>query len=237
MDITLIIPAYNEEKEIGACIDAVKIAGRGRFREIVVVDNASTDRTADVAREHGARVVLQPIKGLTHARQAGFDATQGEWVSYIDADTHLPSEWFDKAERIIGEHQNVVALSGPRRYFGTAPWRRWILNSMWATAPVSYRTAGYMILGGNFIARRDAIEKIGGFNQDIAFYGEDTDLAKRLSKVGKVLFRMDFFVYASARRFEEEGIFKPNIVYALNFLWPILFGRPYTVAYKDVRDA
>ena len=197
---------------------------------------ASTDKTAEVAHAQGARVVSQPIKGLTHARQAGFDATRGAFVAYIDADTHVPPDWFDKAERIIAEHPDIVALSGPRRYSGATLWRRWVLNGMWAPAPFTYRTAGYMILGGNFIAQRDAILKIGGFNQNIEFYGEDTDLARRLSKVGKVLFRMDFYVYASARRFEEEGIVKPNLVYALNFLWPAVFGRPYTSEYKDVRD-
>ena len=106
---------------------------------------------------------------------------------------------------------------------------------MWSVAPLAYRLVGYMILGGNFVAKRSAIEKIGGFDRSIAFYGEDTDLARRLSKVGKTLFRMDFYAYASARRFEEEGLFKPNIVYMLNYLWPVLFHRPYTRQYQDVR--
>ena len=61
------------------------------------------------------------------------------------------------------------------------------------------------------------------------------DRARRLSKIGKTLFRMDFYAYASARRFESEGMFKVNIVYALNYLWPVFFHRPYTTEYKDVR--
>ncbi|HWP61405.1 MAG TPA: galactosyltransferase-related protein, partial [Candidatus Paceibacterota bacterium] len=91
------------------------------------------------------------------------------------------------------------------------------------------------LLGGNFVVRKSAIDTIKGFDTSIAFYGEDTDLARRLSKIGKTLFRMDFVVHSSARRFEEEGIFKPNLVYALNYLWPILFHKPFTHAYRDVR--
>ena len=236
MDLTLIIPAYNEESCLGETLDTVIKNTRGRLREIVVVDNASTDKTDDVARSRaGVRVVYEAQKGLTSARQGGFDATQGEWVAYIDADTLITPQWMDRAEKVIAEQPDIVSLSGPRRYFGGSWWRIWILNAMWATAPVAYRITGYMILGGNFIAKRSAIEKIGGFDRSIAFYGEDTDLARRLSKVGKTLFRMDFYAYASARRFEKEGIWKPNLVYALNYLWPVFFHRPFTKTYQDVR--
>ncbi len=236
MDITLVIPAYNEEKCIGACLDAAQAAGKGRFKEIVVVDNASTDATAVVASRYGGvRVVQEGHKGLTHARQTGFGSTSGELVAFIDADTRISKRWLDVAERIFSERSDVVSLSGPRRYFGTALWRRWILNAMWGMAPVTYRAVGCMLLGGNFIVRRSAIEKIGGFDRTIEFYGEDTDLARRLSAVGKTLFRMDFVVHASARRFEKEGIFMPNLVYALNYLWPIIFHRPFTREYRDVR--
>lgn len=235
MDITLIIPAYNEARYIGATLDAARNAGKGRFKEIIVVDNASTDDTAALARAHGARVVTEQKKGLTHARQAGYEATSSDFIAFIDADTLISERWMRVAERIFSERPDIVSLSGPRRYFGTTLWRRWILNAMWGTAPITYRAVGCMILGGNFIVRRSAIKEIGGFDTTIAFYGEDTDLARRLSAIGKTLFRMDFVVHASARRFEVEGILMPNLVYALNYAWPILFHRPFTHEYQDVR--
>jgi glycosyltransferase involved in cell wall biosynthesis len=235
MDITLIICAYNEENVLAETLDTATRNSRGKFKEIIVVDNASTDKTADVARGRGACVVFEGHKGLTSARQAGFEASSSELLAYIDADTLITPEWFEKAERYFHEYPDIVSLSGPRRYFGSAPWRLAILNAMWATAPLMYRFVGYMVLGGNFIVKRSALEKIGGFDRSIEFYGEDTDLARRLSKVGKTLFRMDFYAYASARRFETEGIWKPNITYMLNYLWPVLFHRPYTKKYRDVR--
>ncbi len=236
MDITLIIPAHNEEHYIGETLDAVITHSRGKFKEIVVVDNASSDKTADVARTRpGVRVVYESQKGLTSARQAGFEATTSELIAYLDADTHITPQWIDIVEQSFRERPDIVSLSGPRRHWGAVWYRRWILNAAWYVAPIGYWVVGYMILGGNFVAKRSAIEAIGGFDRTIEFYGEDTNLARRLSKIGKTLFRMDFYAYASARRYEKEGIVKVNTVYVLNFLWPVLFGRPFTKTSQDVR--
>ena len=111
MDITLVICAYNEEGEIAEAIDIAKKVSQERFREIIVVDNASTDRTAEVASEHGARVIRESTKGLTYARLAGLNAAQSDYVAYIDADTHLSESWFDTAELVFAKYPNIVALS------------------------------------------------------------------------------------------------------------------------------
>ena len=235
MDITIIICAHNEESVIGETIDVAKKYSHGRLKEILVVDNASTDSTAEVARTHGARVVFEPEKGLPSARQRGFEDSTGEFLAYIDADTLITQKWMDIAEKTFAARPDIVSLSGPRRYFGAAWYRIWTLNAMWHISPLAYYIVGYMILGGNFVVRRSALEKIGGFDRSIKFYGEDTDLARRLSAVGKTLFKMSFYAYASARRFEREGIWKVNIVYVFNYLWPVLFGRPFTKEYQDVR--
>ncbi len=235
MDITLVICAHNEESVIGETIDTAKKYSDGKFKEILVVDNTSVDRTAEVARLHGARVVFEPEKGLPSARQCGFENSTSEYLAYIDADTLITQKWMDIVERTFAERPDIVSLSGPRRYFGAAWYRIWVLNAMWYVSPLAYYIVGYMILGGNFVVKRSALEKIGGFDRSIKFYGEDTDLARRLSKVGKTLFKMNFYAYASARRFEKEGIWKVNIVYVLNYLWPVFFHRPYTKGYQDVR--
>ena len=190
MDLTLIIPAHNEESCIGETLDMAIKHTHGKLREIVVVDNASTDRTAEVAQSRpGVRVVFEPRKGLTSARQGGFNATQGEWVAYIDADTHITARWIDLAEKIIAERPDIVSLSGPRRYFGSSWWRIWILNAMWYVAPLTYRIVGYMILGGNFIAKRSAIEKIGGFDRVSANQGFKATGRKRQRRTGGAVYR------------------------------------------------
>jgi len=238
VDVSLIIPANNEELQIGACLSAAIENSRGRFKEIIVVDNASSDRTAEIARTfRGVRVVFEPRKGITHARQRGFENANGEILAYIDADTRLPAGWLDAVERTFETQADVVSLSGSARYFDASGLERFLLGfGWWLTAPLAYSLVGYMIYGAHFAARRTALEKIGGFDTSIEFYGEDTDLARRLAMQGKSIFRMRFFVYTSARRFQKEGIARASFLYAVNFVWPVLFGRPFTTSHIDIRN-
>ena len=237
MKVSLVIPAHNEAAFIGGCLNSVLMNAAGKFHEIIVVDNASDDRTAEVAAGRpGVRVVYEPDKGLTRARQRGYKESTGEYVAYIDADTRMPPGWFDYAERTLTAHPEAISLSGPPSYWDANPWQRATLAAIWwSTAPIAYRMVGYMLYGAHFIVKRSALDKIGGFDRDVEFYGEDTDLARRLSPHGKVLFRMHFVILSSARRFKEEGMVKTNVTYLMNFVWPVLFGRPFTKTHEDVR--
>jgi glycosyltransferase involved in cell wall biosynthesis len=238
MEISLVIPAYNESEYIGECLASVEKYGRGIFKEVIVVDNASTDDTAAVAARYaGVRVIHEPQKGLTRARQAGLRATTSEFVAYMDGDSRLPEGWIDTAGELISRYPNAVSWSGPVYYYD-APSRMWNLTlgiGWWLTAPLMYRIVGYMVLGGNFIVRRSAMDAIGGFDPDVAFYGEDMTLARRLHSVGHTIFRMHFYGLTSARRFVREGYIRTNMHYVLNFAWPVIFGRPYHKAYTDIR--
>ncbi|MBI4085317.1 MAG: glycosyltransferase family 2 protein [Candidatus Liptonbacteria bacterium] len=237
MRISFVIPAYNEENYVGNCIASIQkeLGENPREAEIIVVNNASTDRTDEIARKYkGIHVVNEPNKGLTYARQRGLKEAAGDLLAYIDADCVLKDGWLKIA---LSEFENpsVVALSGPRYYYGIPRFKKFLADGGWWFAPITYRLVGYMILGGNFVARRDAIEKIGGFNTNIKFYGEDTDIARRLHRVGKVVFRMNFFVYGSGRRLMKEGVLKTYLVYAINFVWGVIFKKPFTEHYQDVR--
>jgi glycosyltransferase involved in cell wall biosynthesis len=91
--ISLVIPAYNEESHLEACLDAAS-SQLVSFHEIIVVDNASSDATAEVAaRYSGVKVVSESKRGIVHARNAGFNAVTGDIIARIDADTLLPSDW------------------------------------------------------------------------------------------------------------------------------------------------
>ena len=89
---SIVIPAFNEEAHLPATLAAVHVAMRvvSEPGEVVVVDNNSTDRTAAVARELGARVVFEPINQISRARNAGAHAALGAWLVFLDADTLLP---------------------------------------------------------------------------------------------------------------------------------------------------
>lgn len=237
MRISFVIPAHNEENYVGNCISSIqKELGRSsREAEIIVINNASTDRTAEVAKKYkNVRVVNEPAKGLVHARQKGLKEAGGDLLAYLDADCVLNAGWIDI---VFAKFKNpsIVALSGPRRYYDMPAFKKFLADYGWWFAPVIYRLVGYMLLGGNFVARRDTLEKMGGFDTKIKFYGEDTDIARRLSEFGKVVFRMDFFVYSSGRRLMKEGVLKTYWVYAINFIWEVIFRKPFTEHYQDVR--
>jgi GT2 family glycosyltransferase len=93
-----------------------------------------------------------------------------------------------------------------------------------------------MVQGGNFVLRRDALEKIGGFNTAIAFYGEDTDIARRLNAVGKVKFTFDLKMFSSARRLKQEGMLTIAARYTMNYLWTTFRKKPFTEDYIDIRE-
>ena len=238
MKLSFVIPAYNEEKYLGACLDSVIKNAGGKFFEIIVVDNGSTDRTKEVAMARaGVRVVHEARKGLTRARQRGLESASGDVIAYIDADSILPAGWFEKFQRIFNEVPNIVCLSGPYRYHDGPVWKRTILSSLWwLSAPITYRIVGYMVLGGNFVAKRQALIAMGGFDTRIEFFGEDTNIARRLNNHGKVVFRMDFFIGSSSRRFNSEGLIRTNTVYILNFLSEVFLHRPWTKKYQDIRS-
>jgi GT2 family glycosyltransferase len=92
------------------------------------------------------------------------------------------------------------------------------------------------VQGGNFVVSRTALEAIGGFNTAISFYGEDTDIARRLNAVGEVSFTFDLRMFSSARRLKTEGLLTMAFRYALNYLWTTFLHHPYTDTYIDIRE-
>lgn len=238
--ISFVIPAHNEEAYIGECLKSIfKQIGGGVMgnAEVIVINNASSDGTKAVASSFpGVRVVDEPNKGLTKARQRGLTEAHGEFVAYLDSDSRIPGGWLAIVKREFERDATLVCLSGPCRYFDLAGYRKVLAEGLWRLfAPPAYFLVGYMIYGGNFVAKRNALLAAGGFNTDLYFYGEDTDIAKRLYRVGKVKFLMPFFVYGSGRRLRAQGIIRTELIYGMNFLWEVLFHKPFTHPYKDIR--
>ena len=93
-----------------------------------------------------------------------------------------------------------------------------------------------MVQGGNFVLSRAALEAIGGYDTSITFYGEDTDIARRLHSAGKVLFTFDLKMLSSARRLKHEGMITIAFRYAVNYFWTTFFKRPFTREHIDIRE-
>jgi 1,2-diacylglycerol 3-alpha-glucosyltransferase len=238
--ISLIIPAYNEEKYIGKCLEYAIKNSHGTLLEIIVIDNASTDRTKQIAESYpGIRVVTEEKKGLTRARQRGYLEAKGDILAYIDADTQMPKGWVETISREFSNNKNketVVCVSGPCLYYDLSKFESILVKVYWYVIGLpAYLVVGYMVHGANFAIRRDILDKMNGFDTSIEFYGEDTDIARRASLFGKVKFKIGVSMYASARRFKDQGLYKTTFLYVANFISEVFVRKPLTEKYSDFR--
>jgi glycosyltransferase involved in cell wall biosynthesis len=250
MLLSFVVPAYNEEAYLGACLGSILDQTRGleHLTEIIVVNNASTDRTREIALNYpGVRLVDETRKGLPYARQAGFLASTGSLIANVDADSRLTPGWVDKVlttfrNQEANEGRPLVSLSGPLVYYDLTPRQSRLVNVFYLIAWLTYATnkyilrVGSMVQGGNFVLSRAALEAIGGYDTSITFYGEDTDIARRLHAVGKVLFTFDLKMLSSARRLKHEGMITIAFRYGLNYFWTTFFKHPFTREHIDIRE-
>ena len=243
--LSFVIPAYNEAAYLADCLRSI-LEQTSRVAapiEIIVVNNASTDNTRAVALTFpNVLVVDEPRKGLTFARQAGFAASTGVLIANVDADSRLTPNWLSHVLSTFAAEPTLAALSGPLVYYDLTPRQRREVHLFYILAWLTYALNRYilrigsMIQGGNFVVTRTALEAIGGFDTTISFYGEDTDIARRLHHVGPTRFTFALKMFSSARRLKQEGLLTMAVRYYLNYLWTTLFKRPYTADYIDIRE-
>lgn len=237
MKISLIICAYNEEKIIAECLNHAIKSSHGKFSEILVINNASTDRTKEIAEQiPGVRVIDELRKGLTIARQCGFEYASGDLLAYIDADTRMPSSWYDTVTKEFSQDSNLACLSGPYQYFDIPRYQQFLVTLYWHLLGFPmYHLVGYMAVGGNFIIKKDTLKKMNGFDTSVSFYGEDTNIARRAHKFGKVKMNFSFVMPTSGRRLKGAGIIKASYIYMVNFVSEAFFHKPATQTYEDFR--
>lgn len=244
MKISFVIPAHNEEDFLEDCLKSIfsEINNNHCSAEVIVVDNASTDNTLNIAsRFPGVKIVEEPVKGLSRARQAGFLASSGELIANVDSDTRLPAGWMKIVLANYKNNPKLVALSGPHVYYDV-PKRVSLLVKIYnVLSYIAYFfnrfifRIGSLVQGGNFVVRRSVLEENGGYNVQFSFYGEDADIAKRFFKLGDVKYTFDLFIFASGRRLMAEGKIKMGYLYFINYLWTIFFGRPFSSSAPDIR--
>lgn len=244
MKISFIIPAYNEESYIKLCLESVKkeINRIAADAEIIVVNNASTDNTREIIKSFdGVRIVDESRKGLVWARMAGYLASKGELLANIDADTIMPEGWLTKVLSEFEKNPNLLALSGPYIYYDL-PFVHRVTTKFWYIVGFIFDNLNYifthkksMLQGGNFILRREALDKIGGFDTSIKFYGEDIDIGRRISEIGDLKWTFDLPMKTSGRRIRVNGVLKTGFTYAMNFLWITFKKKPFTEDYNDIR--
>jgi glycosyltransferase involved in cell wall biosynthesis len=212
LTIGVIVCAHNEAQYLAPCLYSLRAQTRPPD-DILVINNASTDATRAVAAQvPHVRVLDEPRKGLVVARETARRHTNTDLLVYLDADCRAPLTWLANVERRFLRDPGLVALSGPYRYYDWDWWGRLLIRAYDVTvAPATQCLVkhvlriGTIFYGGNFAVRRDALERIGGFDTSIEFHGEDTNIGRRLFAIGRVGLFYDCYLYTSARRYVAMG--------------------------------
>jgi len=229
--VSVIVPARNEEHYLAATIKSIKKQRCDFTYEIIVVDNGSIDDTAKVARDASAQVVTEPVAGLPRAREAGRRAARGKYLVYVDADTTIPPSYLETVVQALTRSDRIVAVSNPFRFSDGTRGQDLLIylyfRLVYPCQAMILRLIGRsrQVIGGSFIVRADALERVGGFNTELEFFGEDTELSKRLGRIGVISFIYDIQSSTSARRFQVNGNIQTSYVYVKNYFAMVFFNR------------
>jgi cellulose synthase/poly-beta-1,6-N-acetylglucosamine synthase-like glycosyltransferase len=198
--VSLVIPAYNEESYLRPCLEAAA-AQDIPFFEIIVVDNNSTDKTAEIARTFpGVRVVGETRQGKVYARNAGFTAARGDIIARIDADTILPPEWNGTLQDIFAE-SDTDAVSGRPYYYDLAlPQLSFQIEGFFRRRLAHELREALFLQGANMAVRREAWAAVQHKLCNTRTIHEDFDIAIHLQELGyKVTYEDRLVAMLSAR--------------------------------------
>jgi glycosyltransferase involved in cell wall biosynthesis len=205
--ISVIVPSYNEEANIGRCLESLanQTIPRNEY-EIIVVDGNSKDRTREIAERYADLVFIQTSAKVGGARNDGVLRSRGEIIATTDADCVIPPDWLE----VIGEDfrkGDIVQLYGP-----VDPIEKGIKNriSLWLANTfciLGYcTTLLYYTLGCNTAFDRKAFIDAGMYHTVDA--GDDLEIAVRMRKIGNVRFDRRMRVGFSMRRYQQFGTLK-----------------------------
>jgi peptidoglycan/xylan/chitin deacetylase (PgdA/CDA1 family)/GT2 family glycosyltransferase len=236
--VSVVIPAHNEEIYLLSCLESIKNQDYAGEYEVIVVDNASTDNTAQIARDWGAKVVYESKRSPACARQKGAEVATGELIAFIDADTQAPAHWLSTIVwRFLCEPETVV-ISGPYAYYDAGKIARIASygNFISIITDQLFRKAfnkGSAVWGCNFAVRRSALLEVGGFDTSIRFYGEEYELSLRLKKAGKGGIIPWLFVLTSSRRLKRIGVVNQYWNWIVDYFSVLFWYEPISEKLED----
>lgn len=190
--LSVVVPAFNEENYIGACLKSL-LGQKEDLHEIIVVDNNSTDRTSEIVEKVAAmhpvvRLVRETTPGAVHARNAGFDAATGDILGRIDADTRVEAGWARAVLDFFArpDAAAVGAVSGLSNSYDS-PYRAlkgWYVRRLIAKGVLGGERRIRNLHGANMAVRRSVWERVGVTTSTALDVHEDADLALCICDAG-----------------------------------------------------
>ena len=207
MKFSVIIPAYNEEKYLPRLLESIAVA-RANFSggpnqiEVIVADNDSTDRTAEVAAAHGARVFHVAKRRIAAARNGGARFARGEILCFIDADSAIHPQTFNAVDEVMKTGRYVWGVTGAKMERMSIP----LFLTYWMFMPMVVLTG--LDIGLSFCRREDFAE-VGGYDES-RLYAEDVKFPMALRRLGRTRGQRTIRIpqvkaLACTRKFDQFG--------------------------------
>jgi len=221
--ISVVVPAFNEEKYIESCLLSLSHQSCDWY-EIIVVDGGSTDRTVKIAEKFADKVIVEAASPVGAARNLGAEYARGDIIAFIDADTIASQGWI-AAIRDSMSKDGVVGVTGPTLPIGGKDVDRLIYRMS-----TEYIQKFLIMLklphvpGFNCAYRRDAFLSVGGFDESRVTH-EDMLLSMDLKQIGRIEYNPDMLAFTSLRRIEKYGYDRIVPLYVSNFFMTLLFDK------------
>jgi len=201
VSISIIIPAYNEEKYIGETLKSIKNQDFEDY-EIIVADCFSNDNTVKIAEKYADKIVFSKIRSAASARNTGAKYAKGKYLIFLDADTVLCDGYLKKVYDIF-KQDKYVGFCSSFKFSNRSLKYKIIESGVNFYFFLSYLCGRTIIPGFAFCIPKSVFEKVGGFENTFL---EDVDLFKKLNKLGKTKYFTNFYAITSSRRLERLGI-------------------------------
>jgi glycosyltransferase involved in cell wall biosynthesis len=216
---SVVIPAHNEENFLGDCLTSLLDQDYPGDYEIIVVDNNSTDATADVARAHGVRLVSETRPGVCWARQRGTTLADGEIVVSTDADTVYGRDWLSRIDAAFNADGGLVAVAGPCRFVDAPWWGRAYAAGLFRSVDFLSRMTGRVpyVAAANIAFRKAQWQ---GYDTRATQGGDELGLLRELRRRGRVRFDPANPVFTSSRRMHRGLAYN----FAVTFLFYYVLG-------------
>ncbi|MCX6768055.1 MAG: glycosyltransferase [Candidatus Micrarchaeota archaeon] len=228
---SVIVPAFNEEKNIAACLRALASQSLPREKyELIVSDGYSSDKTVPISKQLADKVVLERKRTIAAGRQKGAEAARGKILVFTDADTRVEKNWLEQLLKPFAGDSGAAALVAAS-YGALMPLEPSAFNSFlckFLLSPYFFLTTALGLpsgAGSNLAVSAGAFRKAGGFDTGLVT-GEDVELQKRVKRFGRMVFVPGAVARVSFRRVEKWGYGRFIAFHAANFFKTHFLGRP-----------
>lgn len=230
LKFSIIVPAYNEEKLIGSCLESLVNLDYDKAEyEIIVVDNNSNDKTKEIVFGFsGVKMFEEKRQGNVFALIKGVKESQGEILVFTDADTRVPKNWLKNYGEAYQDQKVVCAGGGTKMHpsFFKVMIVEKILNLV--VAKIKY------FCGFNLSIRREIYDRIHGFDPKVNF-NQDFFLILRAKKYGRSVFVKNNEVQTSSRRYKDYRAIIYTIKSLMNVVSLFVFKRSIFFEFEDIR--